>query len=742
MASEKVTRRLAAIVAADMVGYSRLMQLDEAGIVVRQKACLDELIIPKIKEYGGRLVKTTGDGVLIEFPSAVDAVLCSVAVQREMTEREADIPEDHRIIYRVGINLGEIIIEGDDIFGDGVNIAARLEALAEPGGIRISRAVFSNVKGKLDLGFSDLGPQKVKNIAEPIPTYQVLLDPDDIGKFIEAKSAPTIGRQVVAAVMSLMIVMIAGYFAWDHFYSNETDTIAEPRLLVLPFEGETIDAELYAKGATDNFIASFAQLKGMTVVSRSTAIQYLGMKPALGELADKLGFQYALDGKIVLEDGNLAVLARLRNSSDEVVWQKTVKGSIDQAFNIIAKLKAKTTATMNVTLNSKERELLVDVPTTSMAAYLLYEEARRFQRSGDWTQHKQALALYEQAIGLDPDYLHAKTGSAQANFTTWLRSWNLVRITSEAHQAAQKTTQSILNSSPEYPPALRLKLLLKLEILNRDDALAEARSAVFRQPNEPDLRWALARALHASGFAEEAKDEFDNYFTLSPRLHPEQLRRLAEQYLRLGDAEKALSFLASIPKEQADNNAQNSLLIEAHAQLGNIEIAQEHLRRSKETFPFISLAWYKPFFETYADKEVFRKFAEAMTRVGVPEWPYGLEKKLEKHRLSREELNELYGNGSFKAIDAIGPFGQPFQQTNNKNGTLSWQFKWLPGIELNGRWKIIDNQVCNNMPASFMGRESCARFYWDREKSTETIKRYIRLDAIGRYKFAIERIDN
>jgi len=213
LAQDTVNRRLAAILAADMVGYSRLVQLDEAGTVARQSACLKELVNPAIKEFGGRLVKTTGDGYLVEFPSAVDAVLCAVKVQREMAAREQDLPSDQRLVYRIGINVGEIIYEEDDIFGDGVNVAARLEALADPGGIRISQPVFDNVRGKLDLGFANLGAQKVKNIAQPVPMYQVLLNPDDVGKVIIA--APKVSRRGLFAIMAAVAaiaLLIAGRY--------------------------------------------------------------------------------------------------------------------------------------------------------------------------------------------------------------------------------------------------------------------------------------------------------------------------------------------------------------------------------------------------------------------------------------------------------------------------------------------------------------------------------------------------
>ena len=182
-------RRLAAILAADVVGYTRLMGADEAGTLARLKALRGEVIDPEIAEHNGRLVKLMGDGALVEFASVVDAVACAVAIQREMAARDEDMPEDRRITFRIGINLGDVIVEGDDIYGDGVNIAARLEGLAEPGGICVSRTVFNHVKGKVDFGFEDLGAQRVKNVAEPVQVYRVLLE-SDAGVRVPVRPAP------------------------------------------------------------------------------------------------------------------------------------------------------------------------------------------------------------------------------------------------------------------------------------------------------------------------------------------------------------------------------------------------------------------------------------------------------------------------------------------------------------------------------------------------------------------------
>lgn len=244
MPSEHVARRLVAVLAADMVGFSRLMGLDEDGTLDRQKRNFSELFLPKIEEYEGRLIKTTGDGFLAEFPSAIGAVLCAVHIQRAMPAREAGLPAERRLQYRMGINLGDVIHDGEDIFGDGVNVAVRLEAMAEPGGIRISDSVFRTVMGKLDLGFADMGRHRVKNIAEPISAYQVLMHPEDAGVLVALHplNRPAIRR----ALLSLLaLAVILGTWAFLPDQEKRLSAPVAKRLLVLPFRALDADAELY-----------------------------------------------------------------------------------------------------------------------------------------------------------------------------------------------------------------------------------------------------------------------------------------------------------------------------------------------------------------------------------------------------------------------------------------------------------------------------------------------------------------
>jgi adenylate cyclase len=726
MAHERVTRRLAAIVAADMVGYSRLMQLDEAGTVTRQKTCLDELINPKIKEYGGRLVKTTGDGILVEFPSAVDAVLCSVTIQREMAARESDVTKDRRIQYRVGINLGEIIIEGDDIFGDGVNIASRLEALAEPGGIRISQAVFNNVKGKLDLGFSDLGLQKVKNIAEPIPTYQILLDPEDVGKFIEAKFKPSIGARGISAVVAVMlaVALIAGYFAWDRFMPADK---GEKKLLIVPLIAQNADSRQVADAATENLIASFARLKGLTIAPHAVSMEYKGIDVSTEDLSEKLGIHYVLDGSVSRIDEKITLTARLRNTSgsgEGVVWEQSEDGQLGQLFDLLATIKLSAAGALKVTLDHTERAILKARPTENIEAYLAFVHAEQFLYGGNFSKLKAALPLFERAMELDQNFLEAQLGYAESNFLIWSKSYNTIRFTPDAFDAMQQTIAQIVKKYPQNPFAVGLQIRIKIEKLNREQALSEAQSAIFlHQDNldHPWLKYVLGLALMASGDYQGAKDQFESYERLSPRLNSAEIRELARQYVRMNEVRKALSLLASVPSKEANELAQYYLLAQAHARNGDIAIAKNNMNKVLKTIPWLNLSWYRPRFDIYSDPGIFENWAAAMSAAGMPEWPHNFDKGRAADKLKRDDLIELYSD-QFHVTHDKGPYGAPYKQIRRADGTIEMEFGWLKGSVFTGKWNIKGDRLCESLVAIHMGRESCFDVYIDRKKSTNDVK--------------------
>ena len=290
MAEERVQRRLAAILAADVVGYSRLMGADEAGTLARLNALRSELLNPKVDEYGGRIVKTTGDGTLIEFPSAVDAVQYAVDVQQALDRRSSDLPEKERIEMRMGVNLGDIIVQDEDIFGDGVNVAARLEALADPGGICISDMVRVGVGNRLALEFIDLGEQSLKNIAEPVRVFRV-----ELGGSGEAETEA----------------------------SGPDAIFRRPAVAVLPFENMSGDPEqeYFADGLTEDIITTLALWRSFPVIARNSTFAYKGKKPDIREVGRELGARYVIEGSVRKSANRVRVTAQLINAeTGHHVW--------------------------------------------------------------------------------------------------------------------------------------------------------------------------------------------------------------------------------------------------------------------------------------------------------------------------------------------------------------------------------------------------------------------------------------
>ncbi len=742
MSTNTESRRLAAIVAADMVGYSRLMELDETGTLARQRAIQAELIDPKVKEFGGRVVKTTGDGALIEFPSAVNAVLCAAAVQREMADREAEIAADRRIAYRVGINVGDIIIDGDDIFGDGVIVASRLEGLAEPGGIRISQAVFNSVKGKLDLGFADLGPQKVKNLSEPVPTYRVLLDPGDVGKLIKPKPArlPLV-RNAILAAMALAVLVIGGLVVRDRYFVP-TDT-GPPKLLVLPLAAADPGSRQVAEAATENLIASFARLKGLVTAPHDTSMQYKDIELATGDVPAELGVRYILDGEARKTGDQVEVSARLRDlkrSGDGVFWQQTASGPADQLFASLATLKQAAAGAMKVTLNRTEREILEATQTTNLEAYIAFAEA---ERSLFFPKLKAALPLLERAVALDPAFIDAEVDYAEANFQIWSKSYNTIRFTLDAFDVMQQTLARIAEKNPRNPYAIGLRIRIEIEQLNREQALSEAQAAIFmHQENldDPWLKYVLGRALMVSGDYEAAKEQFIAYEQLSPRLNAEETRELAWQYAWLNDMPKVLSLLEGIPAEEASDPGQFRLLAFAHSRNGDIDLAKLYVDKLLKAIPWLNLAWYKPQFDIYSDPKIFENMASALSAAGFPETPFDYAKGREGDRLRHDELVELYSD-QFVETNDKGPYGAPYKEDRRADGTVTMEFAWMDGIVFTGTWSIKGDQYCDRILAVHMGREQCNNVYIDREKSTDNVKYVSALPSPGVVHSVFTRVE-
>jgi adenylate cyclase len=369
LATGRVERRLAAILAADVAGYSRLMGADEEGTLARLKALRRELADPKIKEHRGRIVKTTGDGLLLEFASVVDAVRCAVEVQREMAELNADVPPDRRIEFRMGINVGDIIKDGRDIYGDGVNIAARLEALAEPGGICVSRVVRDQVRDKLDMTFEDQGEQQVKNIARPVRIYRIPV----------AENAPA------AAPVPLP---------------------EKPSIAVLPFANMSGDPEqeYFADGMVEEIITALSRIRWLFVIARNSTFTYKGYAVDVKQVGRELGVRYVLEGSVRKAGGRVRITAQLVDAlTGSHLWADHFDGLVKDVFELQDEIASSVAGIIEPTLQTAETARSTHRPTNDLNAYDAYLRAYALV----WSSARyvpEALRLLEQAIERDPRY--------------------------------------------------------------------------------------------------------------------------------------------------------------------------------------------------------------------------------------------------------------------------------------------------------------------------------------------------
>src|SRR6266481_6962509 len=422
---QPVERRLAAILAADVAGYSRLMGADEEGTHERLRAHLRELVDPKIREHQGRIVKNTGDGMLVEFPSVVDAMRCAAEVQRGMLDREPEATDERQIRFRIGINLGDVIAEGDDIFGDGVNVAARLEALAEPGGICVSGAVRDQIRDKLSYPFEDRGEQSVKNIARPIRVYA--LRPEAVADLPASRVAPAAPRRrhvtpaaIGAAAAAALLIAAGAWWFWPAAKTSPAPTVAAatsvsqtraaPRLsiVVLPFANLSEDREqqYFADGITEDLTSDLSQIAGMLVISRNTAFTYRNKPVDAKQIGRELDVRYVLEGSVRQLGKQVRVNAQLIDAETNVhLWADRFDRDVSDVCAHQDEITGRNATSLNCALVGAEAARPVEHPD---ALDYIFRGRTAYYNPVSRKTYAEAISLFERALALDPGSIEAQ----------------------------------------------------------------------------------------------------------------------------------------------------------------------------------------------------------------------------------------------------------------------------------------------------------------------------------------------
>ena len=545
-----VERRLAAILAADMVGYSRLMEADETGTLVRLKTHRLELIDPAIAKNKGRLIKTAGDGMLIEFRSVADAVACAVEIQSRMARRNSDVAPEREIHFRIGINLGDVIREDDDIFGDGVNVAARLQELAEPGGICVSGAIREQAGDRLGVAFEDLGEQSVKNLTRPIRIFRVRLDgPGPAAVPAPAKAARP---KAVGAV---------------------TD---KPAIAVLPFANMSGDPEqeFFADGLTEDIITALSRFRDLFVISRNSAFVYKNRAVKIPEVAAQFGVQYVVEGGVRKAGRRVRVTVQLIDAeSDRHVWAERYDRELEDIFAIQDEVTAAIVATLPGRVEAASHERAKRKPTDSMAAYECVLTGKVLHHRSTPQDNAAALAMLERAIALDPKYAHAHAWLACVLGQGWTYGWCEDRDATFRRVAEELQTALALDENDS--DVHRILAAINLVRGDHERAMYHQERALSLNPNNDLIVVQQGELLTWLGRADEGIEWIRNAMRLNP-YHPERYwSHLGRAYFvaqRYAEAREAFARLSR------PDHTHHAFMAAACAQMGDEAAARSHAR--------------------------------------------------------------------------------------------------------------------------------------------------------------------
>ncbi|UFW53479.1 MULTISPECIES: adenylate/guanylate cyclase domain-containing protein [Bradyrhizobium] len=591
MSKERVERRLAAILAADIAGYSRLMGADEEGTLAQVKSIRTALVDPTIAAHRGNIVKTTGDGMLIEFASAVDAVRYAIEIQRSLAEQNAAEPQDQRIEFRIGIHVGDVIFDDDDIFGDGVNIAARLEGLAEPGGVCMSDDAYRQVRGKVEIACDDIGQQSLKNIAEPMQAWRVRLTDQDPSAASQPQVLPPSDR---------------------------------PSIAVLPFQNMSGDPEqeYFADGMAEDIITALSRFKAPFVIARNSSFTYKARAVDVKQVGRELGVRYVLEGSVRKAANRVRITGQLVDAATGAhIWADRFDGELGDIFDLQDQVTESVVGAIAPAVEKAEIERAKRKPTASLDAYSLYLRGlARLHQFGNRQANGEALRLFNSAIELDPEFATAYGRAASCYLTARINGW--IPDTAKAIAEVKRLTQRAVELGKDDAIALSAS----------GNALAFVVGDVGVGAGLVDRALALnsnlAEAWHFGGWVkiwlgepESAIERFARAIRLSP-LDPWLMgMRAGTAYAHffLDRYDEAASWAAMALQCSPDYRPGLRIAAASNAMAGRPEQANKAMARLRDLSPTLRLSNLKDVLGPYRRAEDVARYEEGLRQAGLPE---------------------------------------------------------------------------------------------------------------------------
>ena len=643
MSAGGFNRKLTTIFSADAVGYSRLMGKDEAA-TVKTITAYRKVITDLILQHRGRVIDSPGDNLLAEFGSVVDSVQCAVAVQKELEARNSELSDDRKMQFRIGINLGDVIQEGDRIYGDGVNIAARLEGLAEPGGICVSKTAFDHIESKLPLGYECLGDQNVKNISKPVCTYRVLMEPrvTVAGEPEEEKPAP-VGRKplIVGAVAVLALTVALGIWFFSirsappHIEPASVKEMAfplpdKPSIVVLPFANMSDDSEqeYFSDGMTEDLITDLSQISGLFVVGRHSTFAYKGKAIKIRQVAEELGVRYILEGSVRKVGKRVRVNAKLIDATTgQHLWAERYDGKLDDIFGLQDKINQTIVSALKVNLTVGEQEQLARKETDNVEVYDNFLQGLEHYRRNTPENWAKAVPYLKTATKLDTNYgrayallAHIYDQAAVEYLFGLVSAAQWATALGVSYEEAQELADKYLQLAKENPTSLYHWLASRLSLENHwhEAAIAEAELALELDPNNPDILIQMAKILVYAARPQEALEFANRAMRIDPNYpNPDYFWISGMAYFTMGKLEKALALFEKAHKRNPEERLYAFPLAATYA----------HLNREKEARDAITVStarYYRPMavatlmlYMPFKDKEVAYRFADGLRKAGM-----------------------------------------------------------------------------------------------------------------------------
>jgi adenylate cyclase len=622
MAAEDFKRKLTAILSADVKGYSRLMGEDDQA-TVRTIKVYREVITEIVQKHRGRVVDSPGDNILAEFASVIDAVGSAVEIQDELRIRNTELPEDRKMEFRIGVNLGDVIHEEERIYGDGVNVAARLESLADPGGICVSGTVFDQIESKLPLGYEYLGEQSVKNIPKPVRIYKALMDPEAVGKVIGEKGVePGRGLRVALAAVIVLLLIVGGLLIWRTAFPPVQVASVEkmafplpdkPSIAVLPFDNLSEDPkqEYFSDGLTEEIISALGSVPRLFVIARNSTFTYKGKPVKVQQVSEELGVRYVLEGSVRKSGDKVRITAQLIDALDgHHLWAKRYDRNLEDIFAVQDELTKEIIMSMQVKLTEGEQARAFARGTDNLEAYLKCLQANELVHRVNPESNALGKQLAEEAVALDPDYAWAYYNLGRAHqLDVWLRTSKSPRESIGKAIGFMKKAIALDDTLAEAHG--RLGFIYSM-IGKHDEGIAQAEQGVAVNPNSAMAHVMLGKTLSFAGRWEESIPPYKKAIRLNPIPPNMYLYSLGLSYGFTGQYDEAITWCEKAVREAPESLYARIMMTVVYSWSGQDEKSRAEAAEVLRIQPKYTIREQR-----YKRKEDIERFNGALRKAGL-----------------------------------------------------------------------------------------------------------------------------